>query len=190
MPSVRCALVSIGVSKSRPSLSAHRQQHHLPVGASRKAKGGGLLSDAVGWWHSNAKKAAQERLNKFFPVYSSPNWKILLCHIKVGEIFNGRFSCTQGVTPGSWEVTAGLTTGTVGQPKTLLQTQPGYGRLELQDCLLWRSKQGCAGEFLSAQVSARQPKGTGCSVVRLSPLIKNTNSKPRILNLRVCAEGK
>ncbi|KAM6233080.1 uncharacterized protein M6G45_014720 isoform 1-T1 [Spheniscus humboldti] len=57
----------------------------------------------------------------------------------------------QGVTPGSWEVTARLTTRTAGQPKSLLQTQLGYGRLEPQDCLLWRSKQGCAGEFLSAQ---------------------------------------
>ncbi|XP_029855844.1 uncharacterized protein LOC115334980 isoform X3 [Aquila chrysaetos chrysaetos] len=39
----------------------------------------------------------------------------------------------QGVTPGSWEVTAGRTAGTAGQPKALLQTQPGYGRPELQD---------------------------------------------------------
>lgn len=51
-------------------------------------------------------------------------------------------------------------------------------------------KQGCAGEFLAAQVSAHQPKGTSCSVVRLSHLIKNTKSKPHILDLRFSAEGK
>lgn len=39
MQSVRCALASIGVSKSRPSLSAHTQHHCLSVGASRKAVG-------------------------------------------------------------------------------------------------------------------------------------------------------
>lgn len=87
-------------------------------------------------------------------------------------------------------MTAGRTARTAGQPKALLQTQPGYGRLELQDCLLWRSKQGCAGEFLAAQVSVHQPKGTSCSVVRLSHLIKNTKSKPHILDLRFSAEGK
>lgn len=42
--SVGCALVPIGVSKPRPSLAAHTQQHHLAVGASRKAVGKGRRS--------------------------------------------------------------------------------------------------------------------------------------------------
>lgn len=78
---------------------------------------------------------------------------------------------------------AGLATGTAGQPKSLLRRQMGYGRPELQDCLLRRWKPGRAGECRSAQVSARRPKGTDCSAARRSHLIKNTQRKPRILAL-------
>lgn len=42
--SVGCALAPIGVSKPGPSLAAHTQQHHLSVGASRKAVGKGRRS--------------------------------------------------------------------------------------------------------------------------------------------------
>lgn len=101
---------------------------------------------------------------------------LLCCITRLAELLMGGFLCTQGAAPGSRELTAGGTARTVGQPETLLQHQLDYRRLGLCGTVFWGIKQGCAGEFLSAQGSAQQPTGTSCSALSLSHLIENTKS--------------